>query len=379
MLPNNKIRKIKIKSFNINNISKPLYYKNRYPKIALTDESVIHTNIDKTSKSSQFRNNTQTNIMLNNSKTLLEKNIKYNLTNASLLSSKPIKQKIESKFILTKEKHLSESKEQKINSPRNYENKLSLSDIYKLPTLLKNNFNTLKLKLLHKKSYEQDNTQIIKEKTININSKLISPITNSLQSENSKIKDMKERINKGLNNANNNVNINIIDYNKICTKKNLRPISIINRISSSVDSKKVEYEPIENLQKYMKDRFYCDTESKMKKKLQHTVFNHDNSLKDKIIKMKKISGFWGGLADYCIPIFSIRKFECIKQRIRRQKNKRNKEKNIDEIEIKKIKNDIKPYRLFTINSLLDYKHQKNLENKKEFIEKYNDSLEYYMI
>ena len=110
MLQNNKIRKIKIKSFNINNISKPLYYKNRYPKIALTDESVIHTNIDKTSKSSQFRNNTQTNIMLNNSKTLLEKNIKYNLTNASLLSSKPIKQKIESKFILTKEKHLSESK-----------------------------------------------------------------------------------------------------------------------------------------------------------------------------------------------------------------------------------------------------------------------------
>ena len=67
----------------------------------------------------------------------------------------------------------------------------------------------MKLKLLHKKSYEQDNTQIIKEKTININSKLISPITNSLQSENSKIKDMKERINKGLNNANNNVNINI--------------------------------------------------------------------------------------------------------------------------------------------------------------------------
>ena len=45
----------------------------------------------------------------------------------------------------------------------------------------------------------------------------------------------------------------------------------------------------------------------------------------------------------------------------------------------KIKYDIKPSRLFTINSVLDYKHQKNLEIKKEFIEKYNDSLEYYMI
>ena len=188
---------------------------------------------------------------------------------------------------------------------------------------------------------------------------------------------MKERINKGLNNANNNVNINIIDYNKICTKKNLRPISIINRISSSVDSKKVEYEPIENLQKYMKDRFYCDTESKMKKKLQHTVFNHDNSLKDKIIKMKKISGFWGGLADYCIPIFSLRKFEYIKEKLKKQRLK-GKSENISEDE-NKIKYDVKPSKLFTINSFLNYKHQKNLEIKKEFIEKYNDSMEYYMI
>ena len=45
----------------------------------------------------------------------------------------------------------------------------------------------------------------------------------------------------------------------------------------------------------------------------------------------------------------------------------------------KIKLDNKPSKLFTINSFMDYKHQKNLEFKKEFIEKYNDSLEYYMI
>ena len=133
----------------------------------------------------------------------------------------------------------------------------------------------------------------------------------------------------------------------------------------------------ERLEKFMKDRFYSDTESKMVKKLKYTVFNHDNSLKDKIIKMKKISGFWGGLADYCIPIFSLKKFEYIKEKLRKQRIK-GKSESITNDE-NKMKYDIKPSRLFTINSFMNYKHQKNLEIKKEFIEKYNDSLEYYMI
>ena len=129
----------------------------------------------------------------------------------------------------------------------------------------------------------------------------------------------------------------------------------------------------------MKDRFYIDTENKMMKKLKHTVFNHDNSLKEKIIKMKKISGFWGGLADYCIPIFSIRKFEYIKERLKRNKSEGNKiDSNLEGNELKE-KFDRKTSRLFTINSFLDYKHQKNLEIKKEFVEKYNDELEYYLI
>ena len=185
---------------------------------------------------------------------------------------------------------------------------------------------------------------------------------------------MKERIFHGLSDNNNNVDINIIDYNKICVKKNLRPINIINRITSPFEPKKIE----ENLQQYMKDRYYCDTEAKMEKKLKHTIFKHDNSLKEKIIKMKKISGFWGGLADYCIPIFTIRKFEYIKERLRQRKSQGKAKKNSEKKE-QKIKYEIKPSRLFTINSFVDYRHQKNLEIKKEFIEKYNDSLEYYMM
>ena len=36
-------------------------------------------------------------------------------------------------------------------------------------------------------------------------------------------------------------------------------------------------------------------------------------------------------------------------------------------------------RLFTINSYLDYKRQKKMETRKEFFEKYNNSLKYYML
>ena len=194
-------------------------------------------------------------------------------------------------------------------------------------------------------------------------------------------KEMKDRVSsRGLAEINNNLNINIIDYNKIFVKKNLKPVNIKfkSRISSPFVLKRPENEYKERVKNYMKDRFYCDTETKMAKKLKYTIFNHDHSLKDKIIKMRKVNGFWGGLADYCIPIFSIKKFEYIKQALRRKKKDFKITKKSEENE-KIIKYDIKPSRLFTINSFVDYKHQKNLENKREFFEKYNDSLEYYMI
>ena len=65
----------------------------------------------------------------------------------------------------------------------------------------------------------------------------------------------------GMNNEKNNFNINIIDYNKICVKKNSRPINIINRNNNNytVEPRNTE----ENLLNYMKDRYYADTEEKM--------------------------------------------------------------------------------------------------------------------
>jgi hypothetical protein len=245
-----------------------------------------------------------------------------------------------------------------------------------LPTILKNDYNKLKLKLSHKKpktNQLENKNNFFRQKTLNNN-------TNSfISKKHNDIKEMKERIIHEFIGINNNIDINIIDYNKICVKKKLKPINFINRIPSSFEIKKSEEFYKENLRQYMKDRFYIDTENKMMKKLKHTVFNHDNSLKEKIIKMKKISGFWGGLADYCIPIFSIRKFEYIKERLKRNKSEGNKiDSNLEGNEQKE-KFDRKTSRLFTINSFLDYKHQKNLEIKKEFVEKYNDELEYYLI
>ena len=197
-----------------------------------------------------------------------------------------------------------------------------------------------------------------------------------------KISEMKNRMNNDLNK---DVNINIIDYNKICVKKELKPIKIIMNKNLSSQPKKNENNQLTKLQNYMKDRFYMDTEAKMSKKLKDTVFNHDHSLKDKIIEMNKIGEFWGGIVDYCNPVFSIKRFGYLKKKL--DKNKKNRNNNSEGTNSsenilgskKSNKNEIKSMRLFTINSYLDYKHQKKMETIKEFLEKYNNSLKYYML
>ena len=364
------IRKMVIKNFNQNNTLKQLFMNKKFPKISFSNEMLTQSNLNNT-KSIKLRNHTDQNLIINETNSLLKNNIKKDsITSTSYLNKTPKKEKKEKKYILKSEINKPERKQ--INkTPKIFSKKISLSDIYKLPAILRKDYNTLKLKLSGKKSMTEqfsNKVSISQEKTLNHN---INSISNERINE---INESRLRMYNGLKGVNNIFDINIIDYNKIFVKKNIRPRNIFNRITSSIEPKKTE----ENLQQYMKDRYYCDTEAKMAKKLKHTIFNHDNSLKEKIIKMKKISGFWGGLADYCIPIFSIRKFEYIKERIRKGKSEHKRNENPEENE-QRIKYDIKPSRLFTINSFVDYKHQKNLEIKKEFIEKYNDSLEYYMM
>jgi len=371
------LRKIIIKNFNQKNASNPLFKNKKLPKIKITNEIPTQTNENK--KYIKRKSKTDANILHNDYKILLKNNnTKIDSTeDNSNANMTPKRNKKENKMTLKKVENKL-SKNEVLKTPKIFSKKISLSEIYKLPAILNKDYKTIKLNLSNK----QPINRLINNKIYISQGKTLSPNINSSSNEkNSESKEIKEKmplVITGMNNNFNNFNINIIDYNKICVKKNSRPLNIVNRNNNfsnfSVEPRNTE----ENLLQYMKDRYYIDTEAKMSKKLKGTVFNHDNSLKEKIIKMKKISGFWGGLADYCIPIFSIRKFQYIKERLKQRKSESKKEKNLEENEMK-IKYDIKPSRLFTINSVLDYKHQKNLEIKKEFIEKYNDSLEYYMI
>ena len=378
----NNIRKIILLNVNQNNNkSRQVKINKQFPKIALSNDILSYTNKD--TKPIKFRSQTDPDIVINKSKLTSTNNIHNiikidsitNTTDTLKLNHIPSKKnEHELKNSIKKDKKKFEQK-LLLKSPKIDDNSISLSNVYKLPTILKNDYNTIRSNLLSKKPkvnrLSNNNIYIPQGKTLNPNINILS--SNKSQD----LKDMKERLSsRGLTGINNDVNINIIDYNKICVKRKLNPVNI-NRISSLFNSKFLEDDSKERVERYMKDRFYSDTETKMVKKLKYTVFNHDNSLKDKIIKMKKISGFWGGLADYCIPIFSLRKFEYIKEKLKKQRLK-GKRENISEDE-NKIKYDVKPSKLFTINSFLNYKHQKNLEIKKEFIEKYNDSMEYYMI
>ena len=378
----NNIRKIILLNVNQNNNkSRQVKINKQFPKIALSNDILSYTNKD--TKPIKFRSQTDPDIVINKSKLTSTNNIHNiikidsitNTTDTLKLNHIPSKKnEHELKNSIKKDKKKFEQK-LLLKSPKIDDNSISLSNVYKLPTILKNDYNTIRSNLLSKKPkvnrLSNNNIYIPQGKTLNPNINILS--SNKSQD----LKDMKERLSsRGLTGINNDVNINIIDYNKICVKRKLNPVNI-NRISSLFNSKFLEDDSKERVERYMKDRFYSDTETKMVKKLKYTVFNHDNSLKDKIIKMKKISGFWGGLADYCIPIFSLRKFEYIKEKLKKQRLKE-KSENISEDE-NKIKYDVKPSKLFTINSFLNYKHQKNLEIKKEFIEKYNDSMEYYMI
>ena len=378
----NNIRKIILLNINQNNNkSRQVKINKQFPKITLSNDILSYTNKD--TKPIKFRSQTDPDIVINKSKLTSTNNIHNiikidsitNTTDTLKLNHIPSKKnEHELKNSIKKDKKKFEQK-LLLKSPKIDDNSISLSNVYKLPTILKNDYNTIRSNLLSKKPkvnrLSNNNIYIPQGKTLNPNINILS--SNKSQD----LKDMKERLSsRGLTGINNDVNINIIDYNKICVKRKLNPVNI-NRISSLFNSKFLEDDSKERVERYMKDRFYSDTETKMVKKLKYTVFNHDNSLKDKIIKMKKISGFWGGLADYCIPIFSLRKFEYIKEKLKKQRLK-GKSENISEDE-NKIKYDVKPSKLFTINSFLNYKHQKNLEIKKEFIEKYNDSMEYYMI
>ena len=380
-------RKIILKDFiNNNNYSAHFFInkkitKNNISSIELTTER--HSNLfTNTTEKNRISNNTKK--LINKSNITLKNNKQLSIPNISSLNRTP--EKDEKIYIRYIKDNYSAQQNKKINIPEiskhidNSSKKINISNIYKLPIILKNDYKTLKLNTIKKetinKSQKTDSNR--EEPTKNY----IKQMPSINISKREKIYEMKNRMNKDLNK---NVNINIIDYNKICVKKELKPIKIITNKNSSSPPKKNENYQLTKLQNYMKDRFYMDTEAKMSKKLKDTVFNHDRSLKDKIIEMNKIGEFWGGIVDYCNPVFSIKRFGYLKKKLDKNKKDRNNnsEGTNSSVNIsgskKSNKNEIKSMRLFTINSYLDYKRQKKMETRKEFFEKYNNSLKYYML
>ena len=242
----------------------------------------------------------------------------------------------------------------------NSSKKINLSNLYRLPVIFRNEFKTVKLNSIKKpKKIDTKRDEIIKDD--------IKPISPNDLIQNKKVYEMQNTINKNLTK---NININIIDYNKIYIKKDLKPIKIYHHLTdSSKKQRKNNYQKMK-LHNYMKDRFYADTELKMTKKLENTVFSHDQSLKDKIIEMNQIGDFWGGVVDYCNPYFAIKKFEYLTKRLKR--NRKSYKNNIENLinkenyssgSKKNAKSEVKSMRLILI---LIINIKKNWKKKKNF-------------
>ena len=70
--------------------------------------------------------------------------------------------------------------------------------------------------------------------------------------------------------------------------------------------KKNDFLGIEN---FMKEKFYSDTENKLRNNIQTKYFRNDWMIKDKIIFLKKFGIFWRGFIQYWTPIIKLKKYQ----------------------------------------------------------------------
>ena len=66
---------------------------------------------------------------------------------------------------------------------------------------------------------------------------------------------------------------------------------------------------LSTLSSLLKNKYYSDTEKKLKEKITVDSFPSDHSLKDKIIHMRKVGVFWDGVFNYCVPIIKVKKYK----------------------------------------------------------------------
>ena len=75
---------------------------------------------------------------------------------------------------------------------------------------------------------------------------------------------------------------------------------------TSTPEKKNKFLGLEN---FMRDKFYSDTEKKLKNKIKTIYFRKDAKIKDKIIFIKKFGVFWKEFILYCTPIINLKKYQ----------------------------------------------------------------------
>ena len=85
---------------------------------------------------------------------------------------------------------------------------------------------------------------------------------------------------------------------------------------TSTPEKKNKFLGLEN---FMRDKFYSDTEKKLKNKIKTIYFRKDAKIKDKIIFIKKFGIFWKEFILYCTPIINLKKYQ-IDYKHRKQNN-----------------------------------------------------------
>ena len=246
MLTSNIPRKMIIKDFvKTNNLPKYNFTKkyiqrNNISSIELS--SPINQNIIRNDKNKKLFNKQYISIKSNN---ILKDNKQIIYPKINTLTKTPENNKnIYYKCI---QENYSAEQKKIINFPnlsKNSENKLIKIDLTnrgKLPTILRNEYKFLNL---------PQKTDIKREEPLRKDLYKISSL--DIGRLNNKFNEIHHRVNKDLNK---NVNINIIDYNKIFVKKDSKPLKILEKVSDEDISKKLKYYRKTKLQNYRKIDF----------------------------------------------------------------------------------------------------------------------------
>lgn len=214
-----------------------------------------------------------------------------------------------------------------------------------------------------------------KRKTINY---FMRPKNNSLSINKSNINSTKMKDIQNISSILNSQNIEEKTSTVLLTNSNLDSQISNNKINLTINNKlKRKKDNYSNLEFFLKNRFYNDIEEKFNRKFQGKKFDHDNSIKDKIIQLNQVRTFWGGFLEYTNPILITKRFQYISKLIEDRKKIREinrKFGNINNFEIKKYynfsekKNKVKHIpKLCTISNYI--KSRKKELQKEKLIER----------